>query len=97
MTVKPESESVLTEILSLVNNHIGWKLKVQGHTDSAGAKAMNQKLSQARAEAVIAWLASKGVDKSRLEAEGLGDSKPPGDNGTEKGRAQNRRVQLVKT
>jgi outer membrane protein OmpA-like peptidoglycan-associated protein len=53
-------------------------------------------LSQKRAEAVVAWLGSHGVDRARLKASGLGDTKPVGDNATEEGRAKSRRVKLVK-
>jgi OmpA-OmpF porin, OOP family len=69
---------------------------MEGHTDNVGAKSANQMLSQKRAEAVVAWLGSHGVDRARLKASGLGDTKPVGDNATEEGRAKSRRVKLVK-
>ncbi len=94
--VKPESEPVLTEIAKLMQNNPEWKFRVEGHTDNVGAKASNLTLSQQRAAAVVAWLASKGVDKSRLTPEGFGDSKPVGPNADEEGRAKNRRVELVR-
>ena len=59
------------------------------------AKA-NLALSKKRAERVTKYLVSKGVDSKRLKSDGFGDSKPVGDNGTEDGKAQNRRVELVK-
>ena len=61
-----------------------------------GAKSANQALSQKRAEAVVAWLSNHEVDRARLAAAGLGDTKPVQDNATEEGRAKNRRVELVK-
>jgi len=73
------------------------KLEIQGHTDNVGAPAANLKLSPERAASVRAYLvASAGVAPARLTTAGLGDTKPIGDNKTEAGRAQNRRVELVK-
>jgi len=94
--IKPESEAVLNELVSLMNANPEWKFRVEGHTDNVGAKAMNQTLSQQRAAAVVTWLAQNGIDKMRLAAQGFGDSKPIADNSTEEGRAKNRRVELVK-
>ena len=95
-TVKSESEPVLAEIAKLMQNNPEWKFRLEGHTDNVGAKASNLALSRQRAAAVAAWLAGQGVDKSRLSAEGFGDSKPVSDNTTDEGRAKNRRVELVK-
>jgi OmpA-OmpF porin, OOP family len=67
-------------------------LKVGGYTDNTGNAASNVKLSNSRAEAVVAALVGMGADKTRLEAEGYGDQHPIGDNATEEGRAQNRRI-----
>jgi outer membrane protein OmpA-like peptidoglycan-associated protein len=95
-TIKPQSEKVLGDVLSLLQAQPDWKMKIEGHTDSTGTKAGNQILSQQRAAAVVAWLVKNGIAPNRLTAAGLGDSKPIADNGTEKGRARNRRVELVK-
>jgi outer membrane protein OmpA-like peptidoglycan-associated protein len=95
-SIKPDSETVLNEVLKLVQKQPEWQLTVVGHTDNVGAKPANLTLSKQRAEAVVSWLVSKGIDKSRLNAAGLGDTKPVGDNTTDEGRAQNRRVELVK-
>jgi outer membrane protein OmpA-like peptidoglycan-associated protein len=95
-SLKPESENVLNDVLKLLNNQSGWKMKIEGHTDSTGTKAGNQVLSQQRAGAVVDWLVGKGIARTRLVAAGLGDSRPVADNSTDQGRARNRRVELVK-
>ena len=63
-----------------------------GHTDSTGSEAINQPLSEARAETVMEYLVGVGVDSERLTATGRGESEPVADNSTEIGRAENRRV-----
>ncbi len=65
-----------------------------GHTDSVGSDAYNQKLSVRRAEAVKAYLVSKGVEKNRVYTEGKGEKQPVADNKTSQGRAKNRRVEI---
>jgi outer membrane protein OmpA-like peptidoglycan-associated protein len=95
-TLKPESETPLGEILKVLSAHADWKMRVEGHTDNTGTRAINQTLSEQRASSVTAWLASHGVDKARLTPQGFGDSKPVADNGTDEGKAKNRRVEFVK-
>jgi len=95
-TLKPASEKVLGDVLSLLQAQPDWKMKIEGHTDSTGTKAGNMTLSQQRAAAVVAWLVKKGIPAERLTAVGFGDSKPVADNATDEGRARNRRVELVK-
>lgn len=95
-TLRPESESVLTEMATLLQKQPEWYMLVAGHTDSAGSDAINVPLSRQRAESVINWLAGKGINKARLVAAGFGAQKPLADNGTEEGRGKNRRVDLVK-
>ena len=65
-----------------------------GHTDSVGTDAYNQKLSVRRAEAVKAYLVSKGIEKNRVYTEGKGEKQPVADNKTKEGRAKNRRVEI---
>ena len=95
-TIRPDSENVLNEINKLLAQNPAWKLRVEGHTDNTGAAAGNQALSVDRARAVVAWLTAHGVAASRLSAAGYGQDKPVADNGTEDGRAKNRRVELVR-
>ncbi len=68
-----------------------------GHTDNVGDEAYNQKLSERRAQAVVDYLAAKGVASGRVTAIGMGETKPLADNSTEEGRAQNRRVTIRRT
>ncbi|HEY0158125.1 MAG TPA: OmpA family protein [Thermoanaerobaculia bacterium] len=95
-TIQPESRKCLEEVVKLLNDNPTWKMQIEGHTDNVGAKAANQKLSEERAAAVVAWLASNGIDRSRLTSKGFGDSTPVADNTTDDGRAKNRRVALRK-
>jgi outer membrane protein OmpA-like peptidoglycan-associated protein len=68
---------------------------VEGHTDSQGAAAFNQDLSQRRAQSVRDYLVSRGVASDRISAEGFGPTRTIGDNATPEGRANNRRVEIV--
>jgi len=65
-----------------------------GHTDSDGSDASNQTLSVKRAEAVKAYLVSKGIEKNRVYTEGKGEKQPVADNKTKEGKAKNRRVEI---
>lgn len=94
--VLPESEDTLKQILQLLQQNADLKLRIEGHTDNQGASAANQVLSEKRAQAVVGWLVANGVDLGRLTAKGYGQTKPVADNGTEEGRARNRRVELAK-
>jgi OOP family OmpA-OmpF porin len=95
-TLRAESEPVLSEVVKMLQANPSWAMLVAGHTDNVGAKDMNLSLSRQRAESVSAWLAGKGVDKTRLVSAGFGDTRPVADNGNEDGRQKNRRVDFVK-
>lgn len=95
-TIQPDSESTLNQIVKLLQDNASLKLRVEGHTDSQGNAVANQTLSDKRAQAVVAWLTGKGIPGSQLAAKGFGATKPVADNGTDDGRAKNRRVELVK-
>jgi len=66
-----------------------------GHTDDQGSQSYNQSLSEARAEAVLKWLVAKGIPDSRLQSEGRGMDEPISSNDTERGRALNRRTEII--
>ena len=95
--IKPESGPTLRNILKVLTDDPALRFEVQGHTDSQGSAKVNGPLSERRAGAVKAWLVGQGVDASRLTVKGLGDTKPIDTNETAEGRANNRRVEFVKT
>jgi OmpA-OmpF porin, OOP family len=95
--LKPESTPTLKAIAAALKGHPDLKVEIQGHTDNVGSAASNLTLSQARAEAVKAALESDyAVSGDQLTAKGLGDTKPVAKNTTPEGRANNRRVEIVK-
>ena len=95
--VKPESKPALEEVAKLLRGDPALRLWVVGHTDSVGKVDDNQRLAQARAEAVTAELvAAHGVASARLKGYGVGPLAPVAGNDSEEGRAKNRRVELVK-
>ena len=92
--LKPAGKAKLSDLVDKVQ---GINLEViiaVGHTDSVGSDAYNQKLSVRRAEAVKAFLVSKGIEKNRIYTEGKGEKQPVADNKTKEGRAKNRRVEI---
>jgi OmpA-OmpF porin, OOP family len=95
-TLRPDSVVVLEKILALLKARPDLKLEVQGHTDNVGGDDYNQKLSESRANAVLEWLRAKAIAADRLTAHGYGLKVPIGDNGSEEGRAKNRRVEIKK-
>lgn len=95
-TLKPEADVEINRIRELMEKDATLRFEVQGHCDSTGSDAVNDRLSQQRAEAIVARLAEMGVARDRLTAVGKGSREPIADNGTEEGRAKNRRVEFVK-
>jgi flagellar motor protein MotB len=95
--IQPESRPVLREIAATLKQHGDLKILIEGHTDNVGSAASNLTLSDARAAAVKAALvADFGIDAGRITTKGLGDTKPAAPNTSAVGRAQNRRVEIVK-
>lgn len=94
-TIKPQSRPVLQDVADYLKKYPEVKLEVQGHTDSVGTDAFNQKLSEARATAVRNYLIGQGIAGDRLTTEGFGESKPAASNATKEGRAKNRRIEFM--
>ena len=90
----PISYAVLRTVAAAIKATPGSRWAIEGHTDSIGTDSANQVLSQARAQTVVDYLVTQGVDRSILRADGFGESRPIFSNTTLAGRAQNRRVQL---
>src|SRR5688500_32936 len=92
--LKPEGRAKLDDLVGKIQ---GINLEViiaVGHTDSVGNDPYNQRLSVRRAEAVKAYLVTKGIEKNRVYTEGKGEKQPVADNKTAEGRAKNRRVEI---
>ncbi|HCL84901.1 MAG TPA: hypothetical protein DIC22_13055 [Chitinophagaceae bacterium] len=96
-TIKPESMGTLNMIVQVMKDNPDIKFDIEGHTDNSGAPAHNLTLSQQRADAVKSQLVSMGISESRLTTKGFGDTKPISDNNTPEGKANNRRVEFVKS
>jgi len=92
--LKPEGKAKLDEVVSKLNTINLEVIIGVGHTDSVGTDAYNDKLSLRRADAVKAYLISKGVEANRVYSEGKGEKQPVADNKTADGRAKNRRVEI---
>ncbi|HLL55830.1 MAG TPA: Ig-like domain-containing protein, partial [Myxococcaceae bacterium] len=96
--IQSKSFSLLDSIADFIKAHPEMKkVIVEGHTDNVGGDAHNLALSQRRAQAIVRYLVNKGVAPNLLEAQGFGATKPVADNKTDKGRAQNRRVEFTVT
>ncbi len=95
-TIRPDSQPIIQQIVAMMRANPALKLSVEGHTDNVGTPQSNKTLSLARAQAVVTAVSSAGVAASRMTPVGYGQERPVADNGTEQGRAQNRRVVLVK-
>jgi outer membrane protein OmpA-like peptidoglycan-associated protein len=92
--IKSVSYPVLDEIAKLLTDNPSLKVEIQGHTDSAGSRAMNMRLSKERANSVAAYLVNKGVTADQLTTAGYGPTRPVASNDSAAGRAKNRRVEL---
>lgn len=95
-TIKPESMGEINRIVKLMNENPGLKFSVEGHTDSTGSATTNQSLSEKRSQAIVSKLTELGISADRLTSSGKGQTSPIADNGTDEGRAKNRRVEFVK-
>jgi len=94
--LKPESMIEINRIAKLMQENPGLEFEVQGHCDATGSDAVNDPLSQKRAEAIVAALVEQGIAQARLTPVGKGSHQPIASNSTAEGRAKNRRVEFVK-
>jgi OOP family OmpA-OmpF porin len=92
--LKPEGRAKLDDLVSKIRDVNLEVIIAVGHTDSVGTDAYNQRLSVRRAEAVKAYLVTKGIERNRVYTEGKGEKQPVADNRTKEGRAKNRRVEI---
>ena len=93
-SIQASSFSVLEELVASMNRLAGTKIELAGHTDSDGDAAANLKLSQDRAAAIKNYLVGKGIAPNRITTVGYGESQPVADNGSEAGKAKNRRTEV---
>lgn len=92
--LKPESLVELSKLSELIWKNPSLKVEISGHTDDVGTAENNLALSQKRAQAVVDYLISEGLNKDNVTAKGYGESKPRASNKDEAGRSQNRRIEL---
>ena len=92
--IRPQYEAKLGEVVDVLHRNPHVKVQIQGHTDSVGNAEYNRQLSEKRARAVMEWLIEDGIDRNRLSAAGLGETRPIANNDTAEGRERNRRVEL---
>ncbi len=92
--IKPEGKAKMDDLVGKIKDINLEVIIAVGHTDSDGGDAFNQKLSVSRAEAVKAYLVSKGIEKNRVYTEGKGEKQPVADNKTKEGKTKNRRVEI---
>jgi OOP family OmpA-OmpF porin len=93
--IKPEFNTLLNEVATVINQNQGFKIRIDGHTDSSGAEDYNMALSLRRAAAVRDALVQRGVKAERLGVKGFGESQPSNPNDTDANRYENRRVELT--
>jgi outer membrane protein OmpA-like peptidoglycan-associated protein len=94
-TLKPGARNILSKISDELKRTSGARVSIEGHTDSVGSEAMNQQLSQRRAEAVRDFLVGQGLDSATITVSGRGEVAPMATNDTAAGRQQNRRVEII--
>jgi outer membrane protein OmpA-like peptidoglycan-associated protein len=93
--LQPEAQENLTKLAVILNKYEDTNILIEGHTDATGTEEYNQQLSMRRAESVTAWLAKEDVSDVRFTIMGYGEAQPIGDNSTDEGRRQNRRVEVA--
>jgi len=96
-TITPDSYISLMKVVDIMETFTEATFEIVGHTDNVGNKDKNKQLSADRAAAVKNFLVEKGINESRMVTDGMGDSKPVASNKTPEGRAQNRRIEFIRT
>ncbi|MEE9279927.1 MAG: OmpA family protein [Myxococcota bacterium] len=92
--LRPEADAALRDLLNELQDDSDLRVRISGHTDSMGPEIYNQMLSEARTKSVEDYLHQRGIDPSRVEQRGFGETRPLADNDSRDGRARNRRVVL---
>ena len=93
--LKPTTREALAKIAGILTWTPGLTLEVEGHTDSTGSEALNQRLSEQRAASVLNYLVEEGIPASNITGRGYASAHPVADNNTREGRQRNRRVELI--
>ena len=93
--ITPLGEELLDEVLAALRQFPNVPIEIAGHTDNVGSPEANLELSEERARAVLAYLVDRGEDAARFVVTGYGEAQPVADNGTESGRARNRRIEFI--
>lgn len=93
-TITESSKPILDRAIKVLEEYPDIRIEIVGHTDDEGTDEYNEKLSRERAEAVEKYLVDKGIDDTRLETRGAGESEPLTSNATEEGKAKNRRTEF---
>lgn len=94
-TLTEESKGILDKAYNTMLAYPAMVVEIHGYTDNTGSRRGNLRLSQRRADSVMAYLVGKGIDGTRISAKGFGPENPVADNSTKEGRAQNRRIEFV--
>jgi outer membrane protein OmpA-like peptidoglycan-associated protein len=94
-TLRPIAREKLARVSGIILSHPGLRIEVEGHTDSVGGDAYNQRLSEQRADSVLQYIVGQGLPSTSVTARGFGETTPVASNDNAAGRQQNRRVELV--
>jgi outer membrane protein OmpA-like peptidoglycan-associated protein len=93
--IRPDADRALNDVAQIIQAYAGRLVRIEGHTDSIASDDYNNSLSKRRAQSVMDWLASHGIERTRLASFGFGETKAVASNDTAAGRQQNRRVEIV--
>ncbi len=93
--IRPDGRALLDDAIHTMRENPNLRVSVEGHTDWIGSETYNQQLSEKRARAARDYMTSRGIESSRIETRGFGESSPVERNDTEDGRAENRRVEVI--